>query len=1202
MVLAGPIVLVVSALAADGPASPSARSADQASAGAPQCAPGSPYAHVATWPLPPQLDPDTVQAGTVRPLDVALGVDGQLLVADGRNNVVLSYRDGAAEPSVWRPPPEILSGRAVAVPRAMASDRTSGFVHVLWQTYTGTFSGQGELLRARPTAAWIQTIRADGTPVGAPRRAPADDVTDIAVDPDTGNVAVHDSTACTMWLLDPDDSSVEGRVPLRKAGCWNRRLTVGPNGLIAVVDNAGAVTVLDTEGEVEGGLALRRNAAVDVSADAAGAIHVLVIGAAVPAIVMTFDTSRQLIEVRTGSDLGVPGLPAAPDWPWALDVDALGVVTALTTADERFRAVRTARGEGPSHTVTGDALQRRYAPYDPIGRESGDESLALASGREGGVVVVDGMNPSIVALAPDGRASRLADRPRGSREVAIGQDGALFVTTPDEVIRVPPNGQASGGWSRACDCDLGGGQLAARGGHVYVSRPRSRSIRVLDAATGEARRTLAGDDPVNLWPEDLAAAGPVLLSSDLLSGVVHVWQESEHPVGRWSAGILLGPHRLDIAAGENGDAVAGALMSDGSVQLHQAVDGRLLELWRPLLETGAELEATDIALGLRQRVYLADAGLRAVHVFEPCEPMAKPTVPAQPSPTATLSARSCVVHGDKVAAPTRLQIGESTRITVTFAADCPAMSGLSGADIVLAVDTSSSMEGTAFQAAREAALTFATRTDVRLNRLGVVTFSDHAVLVMPLTRDLDRVFSTLEGLATAVDDGPTDVAAALEVIDGHYEDALRPDAVPVVVLLSDGHFGGAPSPSALAAAMRGRGVRLYTIGLGGADVRTLTDIAGSAERFFLAPAPTDLLRVYLEVLRIVREDLAGNLMIRDEIGDAFAYVPGSASPAAVEGVDGLRWGRALMPTSGMTLSYELRALAAGRHPANRLAVADYTDADASARQYVFPVPHIDVVGPSATPSATATTTSTPTASPSHTATRTQPSTMTATATATPPPSATPVPVPLFLPLAVAEPPCSPRHRPVDVALVIDTSSSMLEATAGGRTKLEAAVDAVSGFLDALRLADGDRAAVLTFDREARMLASLTGDRTSLRGALDRVVVGTQTRLDLAIEAGHLELVLHGRRHGRPVMIVLTDGYANPVPPEVAVAKAADAKADGIRLFTIGLGDSADLPTLRRIASRPADSLHAPDGEDLRRIYGEIVAIIPCPADDFWPRR
>jgi hypothetical protein len=75
-----------------------------------------------------------------------------------------------------------------------------------------------------------------------------------------------------------------------------------------------------------------------------------------------------------------------------------------------------------------------------------------------------------------------------------------------------------------------------------------------------------------------------------------------------------------------------------------------------------------------------------------------------------------------------------------------------------------------------------------------------------------------------------------------------------------------------------------------------------------------------------------------------------------------------------------------------------------------------------------------------------------------------------------------------------------------------------------------------------------------------------------------------------------------VPVAEAVAKAGAAKAEGITIFTIGLGDDLETVALQAIASSPSYYFHAPDAADLAGIYERVASSIPCPARAYWGRR
>jgi RNA polymerase sigma factor (sigma-70 family) len=130
-----------------------------------------------------------------------------------------------------------------------------------------------------------------------------------------------------------------------------------------------------------------------------------------------------------------------------------------------------------------------------------------------------------------------------------------------------------------------------------------------------------------------------------------------------------------------------------------------------------------------------------------------------------------------------------------------------------------------------------------------------------------------------------------------------------------------------------------------------------------------------------------------------------------------------------------------------------------------------------------------------------------------------------------------------------------------------------------------------------------GTIVALLAALDQITVAPQTRIQLGVRAA--EDALTGPRHHPGIaraIIVLTDGRANPDSPELAVDAAAQAKAAGITVFTVGLGAELDFLALQRMASKPEYFYEAPDAGQLEGIYREIAVTIPCPPEAFWGRR
>jgi Mg-chelatase subunit ChlD len=415
-----------------------------------------------------------------------------------------------------------------------------------------------------------------------------------------------------------------------------------------------------------------------------------------------------------------------------------------------------------------------------------------------------------------------------------------------------------------------------------------------------------------------------------------------------------------------------------------------------------------------------------------------------------------------------------------------------------------------------------------------------------------------------------------------------------------------------------------------ADIPLLVGCAGLANNPIYCSVEKDLpksMRFYTErfdggkLARMVSDNLGdgdggeplNGVLWTQRLAPGLEYVADSADPGPDSiqrdaGGTWLRWAwSSPRPSLPLTVSYAVRPLQLGVWPiTGTVAITDTTR-----RWRVIPMPAVPItvaetceLVPSPTVPPTPTETPLPaTGTPTATATELASSpTVPPTATSTPAPSATSRPVPVYLPVTLRET-CIHDQRHVDVALVMDASTSMLEPTRTGGTKLDAARAAAAIFLDQLRLGSGDQATIVSFHSTATLLQPLTADRAALDQAFARIQPVSGTRIHLGIDAAHAELTSARHRAANvQVLVLLTDGRSNPDPVELAVQRAAAAKADGIAIFTIGLGNELDFDALARIASRPEYFYHAPDAADLARIYASIAVLTPCPGSAFWGGR
>lgn len=1093
------------------------------------------YVLAATWPLP---------VNPLAPLDVALAPGGRLFVADGRRNAVLVYSaDGALRASweIWDAAPFERDPAFVFVPAALEVNPELGRVYIFWQRYDALPAG------LVPSLIFLDIRTLDGgTEPLVVLPTVVQGVSDVARDPLTGDLLLLSDglvrrLRMTTRLLD--------RVYLLgEPGGPTRRLAATYDGRVALVRPAErTVRLFSSAGEPIGRLDVGADTPL-AAADAGGNLLVLVRSAepedpGAP-LVLTFEPSGALVGRQAAAALRASP-PATTEWPFALVVGD-GTV-ALTTGGARFELHWFDRTFQPLGRRLGERTRPRFTPalFEP----DAVYELALSSAPDGRVTVLNGRENVLLALDHDGGANLLGGVPDGALDLAVDGQGRAFVSTRSgELVRLAPGDTVTPTWTVACDCDLGG-RLASAGDTIYASQPRRHGVVPFDALDGIRLRPLSYDQGVGLWPSDIVvAADGRLFTADLVAAQLQGWRSAAGPEVIWQAGLLSGPRRLATGRLADGTPALAAIMSDGFVELHATADGNLVARWRPVQPDGTSIEAADIALDPDGRVLLADRRAHAVRVFEPGL-----GIPLTPSPavgaTPTPSELSCAVHGDKTAAPGVVVLGETVGVTLTLAADCPSRARAIGADIVLLMDRSTSMKGPPLEAAQAAARSFVELLDVRSHRVGLASFATQASMDVPLTDSIPAVIDGIEALVAA---GETDMAGGLLRATANLRDFGRAEALPVIVLLTDGQYSpttGDPRP--IAAEARNGGVQIYAIGLGSrVDRALLGELAGDAGRTFEAPTPSELFPIYGQILRLVLESLAGNLIIDDELANGLSYVDGSARPGAVVGADRLRWGRSLLPSGGITLTYALRAEALGCRPTNRRAVADYTDADGARRNYVFPVPTICVVTP------------------------------------TPSPTATPTPEPraVFLPIVYLRQ-CLSGTAQVDVILLIDTSASMSGA------KMAQARVAARVFLDQLNL-PVDQAAVIGFSTTAQVAAPLTGDRAALDQALAGLANSQGTRIDVALWAAVRELL--GPRHNAPsrsAIVLLSDGGHNG-PVEPVHRAAGDAAMLGAAVYTIGLGADADMALLRAISGEER-SYFAPDGGQLEEIYRELAVTIPC---------
>ncbi len=151
------------------------------------------------------------------------------------------------------------------------------------------------------------------------------------------------------------------------------------------------------------------------------------------------------------------------------------------------------------------------------------------------------------------------------------------------------------------------------------------------------------------------------------------------------------------------------------------------------------------------------------------------------------------------------------------------------------------------------------------DRVGLVNFSANATILLHLTNDKALANSTIDGISTSIwyrfkkggkfktfVGSGTNISAGLIDAISELDKYGRTNAVKVIILLTDGWRNLGDDPVDWATVARSKGYRVYTIGIGGANMPELEEIASvGGGKCYYAKNGTELIEVYREIYRDV---------------------------------------------------------------------------------------------------------------------------------------------------------------------------------------------------------------------------------------------------------------------------------------------------------------------------------------------------------------
>lgn len=561
----------------------------------------------------------------------------------------------------------------------------------------------------------------------------------------------------------------------------------------------------------------------------------------------------------------------------------------------------------------------------------------------------------------------------------------------------------------------------------------------------------------------------------------------------------------------------------------------------------------------------------------------------------------------RVISPSMIRICDTAEVSMTVRVSCED----TPLHVMISIDKSGSMVGQPIQDVKEAsdALLDVLISENNPNiRAGAISHGDPPRIDQRLTDKLSLVKGKIRGLSAGGEDNlPKSITMAKQELVNE-RGKVRAAPVDVMVVLSDGGQTYPPT-EAVKAANQAKSQNILVIAVciengtpGGCAA--MQKVASSRRYYFESQGTSGLKTIFRKIAQDITKAAVSfrSLVVEETLPEGLEYVDQSSVPPAVydSASRTLTWDLDAAPTGGQGLGYRVKPSDLYTYTVSAGTKAEFRDSRGGFGEIIIPTAQLsvpvrceqpvvtEVVPPTDTPTPTDTPvvpTDTPTATPTPT------DTPTATPTRTPTP--TPTPRPVYLPI-LNLPRCIEVDLPLDIALVIDASSSMDTLTSGGRSRIAAAKEGAKRFVQLLRKVD--QAAVVAFNDRAWVAAGLSGNGEALMGAIDGIATAPYTRIDLALEQAVAALKGEGARAtARKVVVLMTDGQPTRTTPEAVRAAGAAARALGT-VFVIGVGGDIDVPLMIDVAGAADRYYPVDDAEALGRIYAQIADRTRCGED------
>jgi len=252
-------------------------------------------------------------------------------------------------------------------------------------------------------------------------------------------------------------------------------------------------------------------------------------------------------------------------------------------------------------------------------------------------------------------------------------------------------------------------------------------------------------------------------------------------------------------------------------------------------------------------------------------------------------------------------------------------------DVYQVIDHSGSMDDNdKLEQAQLAASSFLDEMDFSVDRVGIVQFDDSAQVLQSLTNDSGEIDNAINSITVA---GGTNVADGLTVAYEALKPDRRVDAVPVIIVLSDGQ-SDVNSITHASATAKADGVVVVAVGLGAdVDENAMKSMASlnidGNPLYYYAPDPSQLKDVYASIAKAIRRyGLAKNILVRFQVDIyKFQIVPDSISQGGALAGDTITWQQDILDNGDTSFTFQVRGRDAGEYAVGQVTEAKFMECE-----------------------------------------------------------------------------------------------------------------------------------------------------------------------------------------------------------------------------------------------------------------------------------